>query len=989
MVMKVNRLIPVFILILWIPASSLMGQVRISGFVRDKASGEALIGVHLSEDRAGCLAISDNHGYFNLVTEIPVILRVSFVGYTSSLIDITEVRDTVVVIYLEECIELQEVVVKAQKNPVFNTTTLSYAEMINTPSLGAKPDVLKTLQLQPGIHSQNEGSSLLLVRGGNPGENLYLLDNVPLIYVNHIGGFMSVFNPDMINNVTLYKGGFPARYGSKLSSIVDIAQREGNNSALKGSYSLGVTDASFTLEGPLKMKNTTFILTSRKTLIDPLLAMVSKISEGDYIISYGFHDLNGKLSWKPDLKNSLHLNVYQGDDYLNFWSKTIDEGITQKGRIGNIWGNWMGSLSWDHVLSPKLFMSNSLSYTRYRLKDIYKYTVSDNTEENRTGTKYISSVQDIAFRSAWKYILLRNWTMDYGLQASFLVHEPNRILSLENKTVKKDQVFAQESAIYLDNTIRLPLNLEARLGLRAVSYNTKNYSVNKLEPRINLDFSITENQLLNVSYMQINQYSHLIFTSETFLNNEVWVPADNAISPARSQQYTVGWKGYFNNDMFQAGIELYYKELSELATYRESYTSLMGDGNWRAKIETGGRGTAYGAEFSLQKKFGKWTGCLNYTYSRAIRQYPNINNGAEYIYEYDRPNCVSIGFSHQINDKLTFSANWVYQTGLPYTPVVGRQYTLDPNTYIDGKPFYYEAFIYGERNSQRMKDYHRLDLSLQYSRLTKKRKMKSVWSFTVYNVYNRQNPYYYYYNSGSTGEMFYPSPQYDYWNVKLYQVSYFPIIPSISYKVYFNTGLSKDEKSWKTKSKEKFNHWLYQEKTNENVSSTQSYIKKRLNFKLAYSYYAYKVRDGFEGKPGIRSFCLETNYGISNHFEMGGYLGYGKDLPDNKLFNPTGINQYSHRALYGINCNYHFLPYLVKNSDFRFDLYISGKLGGIYGKYMTMTYSVVSKHYIDYGIFGGCSFYLWKHIGTYIEYGYDKYRHCNKMKLRYGLTIKY
>jgi hypothetical protein len=809
-IMKAIKPAMLLLIISFSGSLSLTAQVRISGFVKDKSSDEALVGAQLIEDNADYATITDNHGYFSMVVAVPATLEISFVGYSSLSIHIKSDHDTLVMILLEACIELQEVIVKAQRIPTFNTTTLSHVEMINTPSLGAKPDVLKTLQLQPGIMSENEGSSLLLVRGGNPGENLYLLDNVPLIYVNHLGGFMSVFNPDIINDVTLYKGGFPTRYGGKLSSIVDITQREGDNSGLKGSYSFGVTDASFTLEGPTKIKNTSFIVTGRKTFIDLLYLLASKLMEGDYNLSYGFHDLNGKFTWKPNEKNNFHLNLYQGDDYLNFWSKSEYQRVTQKSRIGNIWGNWMGSVGWNHVISARLFTSSGLSYTRYRLKDINRYSVTDTSGKNTYGIKYISSVQDIAFQTEWKYALMKKWALDYGLQSSFLIHDPNHIFSLENDTQEKNPVFALESAIYLDNKLLLPGNIEADLGLRCVNYTTKNYTNTRFEPRVNIDIGITQNHTLNLSYMQVNQFSHLIFTSETFLNNEVWVPADKTIAPGHSEQYSVGWKGYFRDAMFQAGADLYYKELTHLATYKEGYTSLMGDANWRTKVETGGKGTAYGIEFSLRKNYGRLTGCLSYTYSKTTRQYPYINDGNEYVFEYDRPHCGSLGISYQLNDKLTFSAEWVYQTGLPYTPAIGRQYTPDLDTYIDGHPYYYEALIYGERNSERMQDYHRLDLALQYTRLTKKRKMKSVWSFCIYNVYNRLNPYYYYYNSGSTGEIFYPSPQYDYWKVSLYQVSFFPIIPSISDKVYFDQ-YSKLNRDQKKTFKQKIRNWLYYE----------------------------------------------------------------------------------------------------------------------------------------------------------------------------------
>ena len=219
---------------------------------------------------------------------------------------------------------------------------------------------------------------------------------------------------------------------------------------------------------------------------------------------------------------------------------------------------------------------------------------------------------------------------------------------------------------------------------------------------------------------------------------------------------------------------------------------------------------AYGVEFLFKKNVGRLTGYLGYTYSKITRKYPGINKGQEYIFEYDRPHNGSLCLSYQINDKLTLSAVWIYQTGLPYTPAIGRQYTPDLNK-RDGKyPFYYEALIYGERNSKRMRDYHRLDIALIYNRLTKKRKLNSTWTFSVYNVYNRQNPYYYYYNVTGTGEVYYPGPRYDYWKVKLYQVSFFPILPSVSYKVYFdNTSFQRTKP--KTSIKQKINNWLYYE----------------------------------------------------------------------------------------------------------------------------------------------------------------------------------
>ncbi len=781
------------------------GQIRISGFVKDSIIGEVLIGAHVIEKDAGHATGTDNRGYFSMVVNTPVFLQASFVGYESKEIFLNSGSDSILVIALAPGTELEEVVIKASGNHSFNTVSINREQMLLTPSLGATPDILKTLQLQPGILSQNEGSSLLLVRGGNPGENLYLLDDVPLIYVNHLGGFMSVFNPDMINNITLYKGGFPARYGGKLSSVVDITQREGSSSGFKGSFGIGVTDASFTFEGPFRNKKITWIVTGRKTLTDLLLLTASKLAWGDYLLSYGFHDINSKFSWRPNEKNSVHLNIYQGDDYLNYWYNQKEEGYALKSRFTDIWGNLLAPVKWNHVLSPRLFVSNGLSYTRYRIKYLNTLLVSGESEIQNNKTQYLSSVQDILLHSGWKYRPLKSLSIEYGIQSAFLVHTPN-----QNFNSTPERIDALETSLYADNTLTLFNNSEIRIGARLTDYITDNLNRLCFEPRINMDFGLGKNQMVNLSYMRINQHSHLIFTSQTFLNNEIWVPADESIPSAQSDQFMAGWNISFDRNRYQASVEIYYKELRNLATYREGYTSLLGDGKWRTKIEIGGTGTAYGAEFLFKKNIGRLTGFLNYTYSKATRKYEGINEGQEYVFEYDRPHTGSVSLSYRINDKLTFSAVCVYQTGLPYTPAIGRQYTPDLKDMDGIYPYYYEALIYGNRNSERMRDYHRLDIALVYNKLTKRRKLHSTWTFSVYNVYNRQNPYYYYYNVTGTGEIYYPGPQYDYWKVKLYQVSFFPILPSVSYKVYFDSTSFQRIKP-KTSFKQKINNWLYYE----------------------------------------------------------------------------------------------------------------------------------------------------------------------------------
>jgi hypothetical protein len=761
-------------------SESAFAQNHVSGFVSDKLTGERLIGANVFETGTTNGTSADNNGYFSLITKGNGI-QVSFIGYKTITLSFTS--DTLVHVSLEGGELLSEITVKGKQSKRFNVSTLSYHEMLNIPSLGGKPDVLKALQLLPGIQSQQEGSSLLNVRGGNPGENLYLIDNVPLIYVNHLGGFASVFNPDMINNIEVYKGGFPAKYGGKLSSVVAITQREGDKSKLKGSLGIGVTDASFSIEGPLLNNKASFIVTGRKTMIDPLMILASGLSDGgDFYVFYGFHDFNGKFSWHPDEKNSIYLNLYQGDDYIKYWSKG-EKKTGEKSKLTNIWGNWLGSMRWNRVITPRLFVDNTFSYTRYRLKNINSYRSKSTTDTVDYKNEYISSVQDLSLRSDWQYKLMKDWSLEFGAKASYLIHVPNNI-SQTNQTVNTgyERITANETSVYLTNRFTLLNFIDADAGARLVNYHSGSFNKLVIEPRLMVNARISSSNTINFTYQKVNQFAHLVFTSGSIMNNEIWIPADERIAPSNSTQFSLGWKSQFFDDAFESELNLYYKELNQLATYKEGYSNLMGDGGWRSKIETGGNGRAKGVELLVRKLKGKWTGFLGYTFSNSTRQYPGINKGVEYLFDYDRPHSLSINLNRKINEKWSFNASWVYQTGLPYTPVIGRLLTPVTDSGESGETEYEEAFIYGERNSARMKDYHRLDIGFTKTIKTK-RGRKAQWNYSVYNVYNRHNPASYYYGYDKNGSMNY-DPQ-NYKPLSKYQLSFFPFIPTISYKVFF------------------------------------------------------------------------------------------------------------------------------------------------------------------------------------------------------------
>jgi hypothetical protein len=777
-------------------------QNRISGFVKDKTTGEALIGATISELKTGIGNTSDNTGFFTL-NVIGQSVQVSFIGYQSKEVNIPSSADSLVQVLLEVSTDqIATVNIVRTRVKQFSTVTLSKAEMESIPAMGAKPDVLKTLQLMPGIQPALEGSSQLVVRGGSPGENLYLFDGVPVIYVNHIGGFTSVFNPDMINDLEVYKGGFPAKYGGKLSSIVNITQREGNKSKTTGSLSLGVTDASFVVEGPMLDKKASFIITGRKTMYDALLWTASALGGGNsFYLWSGFHDVNAKFSWRPDHKNSFHFNLYQGDDYLKYWTKHV-ANKTEKSKQAHVWGNWLASARWNRVVNSNLTSENILSYSRYRLKYFQEYTNKITQGNEKIFRENLSSVADISFRSNWNWQPSNNWKLQFGGSVSLQNFIPNKVLNTSSTiSFEDDNAIAKESALYFSNSLSLWKFLYADIGLRAAYYSAYDFSKWKLEPRISVNVDISPNHTLNFSYQDIGQNAHLLLTSGVLMSSEMWIPVGKKILPANSTQYQFGWKAIWMNGLLQSEINFYRKNLSCLSTYKEGYTSLLGDGGWRSKILSGGLGHSKGLEIFVKKSKGDWTGFAGYTFSKTTRQFAEINKNTEYHYEFDRPHTFSVNIGRQFNDQISVSATWVYQTGMPFTPALGQQ--LDYNNEV--------AFIYGERNSAPMIDYHRLDLGMKYKKKSK-RGRRAEWTFSIYNVYSRRNAYFYYYDT-KRRDLYDSSPS---TSIKLFKANMFPIIPTASYRVYFDGKINRivddKKKSSRQRLKERMKNYLYYEK---------------------------------------------------------------------------------------------------------------------------------------------------------------------------------
>lgn len=762
-----------FIIAIILCTSGGYAQRHVSGYVFDSETKETIIGASIIDTAEFKGTSTNSQGYFSLKTQTSV-LKVSSIGYKDTLINLDIIKSDVLSIYLHEYVQvLQQVDVSAQPQNNLNISKLNIKEIRELPALGGQPDVIKATSILPGVQTQNELSSMLVIRGGDPGQNMYLLDGTELLSVNHLGGIMSVFNPDIIKDIQIYKGGFPAKFGGKLSSIIDITQRDGNSSELKGTFGIGVTDINLSLEGKIGEK-TTFIFNGRKTLFDILLYGFTSVMD-DYSskIYYGFYDTSMKVSWNANNKNKFFFNVFQGDDYIHTRNKNdkYNTIINSKNHRGNV----MLSGAWNSIINSKLFGRTLLSYTRYRVKDFMLYKNDINTGYEKA---LKSGVDNYSLNSNWKYRAFNWWRIDAGLHVSYGYYTPYNYKITGDDS--KHEVISNsiiKNALSLSSKLNLSDFIILNIGVRASNYFYSDEKELSIEPRLDMTFKTKRYGNISMNYMYVSQDSHLFLSPGNVYTNETWLPASKEIPVSKSKQYSVAWNKNFYDNMFMLSFGVYQKNMLNLITAKNVYFDAKSIEKWENILEKNGKGVVRGIELLLKKNYGNWTGILSYHLSNSTRNFENINNGNEYVYEYNRPNDLSIFVSRDLNKKWSFSLTWHYRSGLPYTPVIGRQTIINPN--LNGVD-YDVAFIYGKRNSERMKDYHRMDIGLKYKTVTKNRKLPCEWTFSVFNLYNRQNASYYYYSNNNGPYILDNNTHFD-----MYQMSILPVIPSISYKVFF------------------------------------------------------------------------------------------------------------------------------------------------------------------------------------------------------------
>jgi hypothetical protein len=763
-------------------------KFTISGAVRDQSSGEDLIGASIYNVRSGQGTTANNYGFFSItLPKDSIRLHVSFVGYESRVIKFFLSKDTTLQINLANGTLLNEVVVtstaedRIQESTRMGTIDIPIEQIKALPAFLGEVDVFKVLQLLPGVQAGSEGSSGLYVRGGGPDQNLILLDGVPVYNASHLFGFFSVFNADAINHVELVKGGFPARYGGRLSSVIDINMKEGNAKKLKGEGSIGLVASRLTIEGPVG-KNTSFIVSGRRTYIDVLASpLIRNASKGEERAGYYFYDLNAKINHRINETNRIFLSAYTGNDKAYAHSRysnntTPPFSSSSREDLGLGWGNTTTALRWNSIITKKLFSNVTATYSRYRFfvsadsKDTA--TNPDTTTTEFYHTEYLSGIRDYALKVDLDYLPNPNHYIKFGAQAIQHRFSPG-VLSykdtqVQDTTLGASITNAKEFFAYAEDDFLISHNLKINAGIHASGFLVENQFFKSLQPRVSGRYLITPQLSLKASYAKMTQYIHLLSNVGIGLPTDLWVPATPLAGPERSYLSALG-AAYNFSDRYELSIEGYYKKMKGIIEYKDGANYLNIESDWQTKIEKG-EGQSYGAEFFAQKKTGKLSGWIGYTLSWTNRTFPNINNGKTFPYKYDRRHDIKIAGVYQWKKNRDFSMTWVYGSGAAVTLPQSSyaQYSEHPNQYGgDSQGIQY----YDGRNSYRMRAYHRLDLSYTTTKQTKWGERS--WSIAVYNLYSRKNPFFMDISYDKKG------------NKKFIQYSLFPIIPSIAYRFKF------------------------------------------------------------------------------------------------------------------------------------------------------------------------------------------------------------
>jgi hypothetical protein len=757
-----------------------------NGYIKDSTNGESVISASISAN--GKSIMSNQYGFFSITLEEGeydvLVSHVSFLTQSFHLSLHSNVQRNIFL--LPRSSALTEVVVFSKqrdanvKNAQMGKVDLSINQIKNIPAFLGEVDILKTIQLMPGVRNAGEGNAGFYVRGGGPDQNLILLDDAVVYNTGHLFGFFSIFNSDAIKNVSLIKGGMPAQYGGRLSSVLDVSMKEGNTNKFQTEGGIGLIASRFSVQGPIKKDKASFIVSARRTYIDALMKPFISKSSNFYGSGYYFYDMNAKINYRFSDKDRLYLSGYFGRDVFTF------KNAEQSFRANIPWGNSTATARWNHVFGPKLFANATLVYNDYH----FKFGAAQNNFEIGLS----SGIKDGNAKIDFDYYPKGQHKLKFGGLLTYHKFIPNvtsgKQDSIVFKPVTEGNKFALEKALYIQDDWDISDKFKVNYGVRFSSFSqigpytkyVRDANQNKLdstvyhrfdniktysgfEPRLTIRYSLNATTSLKASATRNLQFIHLVSNAGTTLPTDLWVPSTFRVKPQLSWLYAAGVFKNFKNNEYETSVEVYYKDMRNQIEYAEGYTPSLKDPEEDFVF---GKGWSYGSEFFINKVRGRFTGWLGYTLSWTWRKFPDLNAGVKYPAKFDRRHDLSVVGTYELNKKWKFGAIFVYGTGNAIS-LPERFYILNGVLTQD----------FSGINEYRLGSYHRMDLSATLTPQKKKnKKPESYWVFSVYNVYNHLNPYFIYYNQ--KGDPYSGNMQ-----IEARQVSLFPVIPAVTWNFKF------------------------------------------------------------------------------------------------------------------------------------------------------------------------------------------------------------
>lgn len=780
-------------------------KFTISGYVTDGTSSETLIGANILESRQQQGTTTNPYGFYSITLPAgETELSFSYLGYTTRQYRLELSKDTLINVLMQDNNQLEEVVIVSDKAEAGITATqmgaqeIPIAQIKNTPSILGEADVMKTIQLMPGVQAGVEGSAGLYVRGGGPDQNLILLDGVPVYNVDHLFGFFSVFTPEAVKKVTLFKSSFPARFGGRLSSVVDVRSNDGDMKKYHGTLSVGLLSSKIQLEGPIIRDKTSFNISARRSYID---LIAKPFMPKDDKISYYFYDINAKINHKFSDRSRLFLNFYNGKD--SYYFKTTDSSSSMyKDKMSLNWGNTIATARWNYIFNQKLFSNTTVAYNKYRMdanSTVYtKTNLIESISESNYHSNYHSGICDWSYLIDFDYNPTPAHHIKFG--AGYLHHDfrpevaTSKIQEKEDGITKQDTLYnsisnstiqAHEVSAYIEDNFDIGSRLRMNVGLHLSMFRVQRRNYFSVQPRVSARYQLTKHTALKASYTKMSQYIHLLSSTPISMPTDLWVPVTSKIKPMQAHQYSLG-SYYTGLPGWEFSVEGYYKQMRNVLEYKEGVSFLGSSSGWENKVEMG-KGRSMGIEFMAQKTTGKTTGWIAYTLAKSDRKFAigGINNGERFPYKYDRRHNLSLVVNHKFSNRIDIGASWIFSTG--GTATIAEEVTaiIRPGEDAIQQKDYIE-----KRNNYRLPASHRLNIGVNFNKKTKHG--VRTWNISLYNAYNAMNPTMIYSNN-SGGYTSYIKNQEDgkvYLQYipakrKITKLTLLPCVPSVTYTYKF------------------------------------------------------------------------------------------------------------------------------------------------------------------------------------------------------------